>query len=286
MAREYEGWRRYAAWVGGMVLCAALCLLAVPFLTSPTGTIGPTTLQAESPAAAVAATMLAFAVAAGVACAVGRLVNAAVGLFVLGAGLWALRYRCATVVDVAFAGGSLGLAAIETALWGFAVLGAAFAVFRWGGPLRDVPGGEPAGAPSHMRLGLRGLAAGLLVLPVVWLFARSPLRGQTLAAAVMGGIAVGLAGRLLEPRVQPRLLFAVPCFIGALAQAACALALRVSPADAFITQTLPALALPMPIDWAAGSLMGVAIGLGWAKSFLHDPAPSPAATIAPRGQAP
>jgi hypothetical protein len=25
----------------------------------------------------------------------------------------------------------------------------------------------------------------------------------------------------------------------------------------------------MPVDYATGSLMGVAVGLGWARSFLH-----------------
>ncbi len=289
MAKEYEGWRRYAVWIGGMVLCAAICLLAVPFLTAPTGTIGPTMFQAQSPVAATIATVVVFALATGVACAVGRLVNAAVGLFVLGAGLWGLRYRFATVVDLVFANGSPGLVALETAIWGILVLGATTAVFRFGGPLRDMRSDELRGAPWHVRLGLRGVAAGLLALPVIWLFARSTLRGQTLAAATMGAIAVGLAGRLLEPRVQPRLLFAAPCFFGALAQAACAFTVRAGPAEAFVTQSLPALCLPMPIDFAAGSLMGVAIGLGWAKSFLHDAGPqhaAPAATIGPRGQAP
>ncbi len=40
-------------------------------------------------------------------------------------------------------------------------------------------------------------------------------------------------------------------------------------ADAFVAGTLPAMSLPMPIDYAAGSLMGVAMGIGWAKGFLH-----------------
>ena len=39
--------------------------------------------------------------------------------------------------------------------------------------------------------------------------------------------------------------------------------------DAFASGTVPALLLPMPVDYAAGSLMGVAAGLGCAKSFLH-----------------
>ncbi len=37
--------------------------------------------------------------------------------------------------------------------------------------------------------------------------------------------------------------------------------------EALVTQSIPALSLPMPIDYAAGSLLGVSMGLGWAKSF-------------------
>ena len=40
-------------------------------------------------------------------------------------------------------------------------------------------------------------------------------------------------------------------------------------ADAVVNGTLPVLSLPMPIDYAAGSLMGVSMGLGWARGFLH-----------------
>lgn len=280
MGQEYEGWRRYLVTAGGMLLCAAICVLAVPFLTAPRGTIGPTVLQAQSTAQAIAALVLVFALSTGVACVVGRLVNALVGLFVLGCGLWALQHRCATIVDLAFANGSLGLVAIETALWGLLVLAAAPAVFRFGGPLRDVPDDQMRGAPWHMRLGLRSLIAGVLALPVVWLFARSPLPGQTLAAAVMGGIVAGLVGRLLEPRVQPRLLFAAPCIFGALAQFGCASLAEGRLAEMIVFRTLPAVCLPMPIDYAAGSLMGVAIGLGWARSFLHEPGPQHAAAHA------
>ena len=39
--------------------------------------------------------------------------------------------------------------------------------------------------------------------------------------------------------------------------------------EAFVQHAIPVMSYPLPIDYAAGSLMGVAFGLGWAKSFLH-----------------
>ncbi len=280
MSRELEGWRRYAIVFGGILISAGICALAARSSVSASGTIGPTVLQAQSVPAAAAVTLVCFAAATGIACVVGRYVNAAVGLFVLGTGLWALRLRLGTVEDLAFGNGSLGLVALETALWGGVVLGATLAVFRVAGPLPDIaPEGDgPEPRPWWNGLGLRGVAAGLLILPAVWLIARSELRGQTLAAVTLGSMAVGLAGRLLSPHAQPRLLFAAPCLFGALGHLVGMMTMNVSLADAFVTQSIPAVNLPMPIDYAAGSLMGVAMGLGWAKSFLqHDEtAPQPA----------
>ena len=214
--------------------------------------------------------LLCVAAATGVAAVVGRLVNAAVGLFVLGAGLWALRWRSGTAQDLAFDSGSLAMVALETALWGGVVLSATMVVFRIAGPLQDVAAADgPQPADRWSRMGLRGVGAGILVLPVVWLVARSPLKGQTLMAVVLGGLVVGMVGRLLSPHAQPRLLFAAPCFFGALGHAVAAMTVSEPLPDAFVAQALPALSLPMPIDYAAGSLMGVAMGLGWAKGFLQ-----------------
>jgi len=270
MIHELEGWRRYGVVFGGGVAAAFICTAAVPFLVASTGTIGPTALGAQSPATAVAATVVVFGVATVMAGFVGKYVNAAVGLFVLGAGLWALRLRSATAVDMVFAGGSVTLGAVETALWGLMVLGATWVVFRIGGPLADVSPADPGVTlPWWKKHGLHGAACGVLVVPVVWLVARSPLQGQTLMAAVFGGMAVGTVGRLIAPHVQPLLLFASPCFFGAAATLMAGMVVKGSLADAYVANDLPLLILPMPIDYAAGSLMGVSMGLGWAKGFLH-----------------
>ncbi len=270
MIQELEGWRRYGIVIGGGVAAAFICTAAVPFLAASMGTIGPTALQAQSPAAAMTAMVVVFGVAAVMAGFVGKYVNAAVGLFVLGAGLWALRLRSATAVDMVFAEGSVTLVAVETALWGLMVLGATWAVFRIGGPLADISPVDPGVTlPWWKKHGLHGVACGALVVPVVWLVARSPLQGQTLMAAVSGGMAVGLVGRLVAPHVQPLLLFASPCFFGAAATLIAGMFVTGSLADAYVANDLPVLLLPMPIDYAAGSLMGVSMGLGWAKGFLH-----------------
>jgi hypothetical protein len=263
-----------------MLVAAAICYQAARFAVSPRGTIGPTMFQAQSPVSATFAMVLFLGVATALAAYVGRLVNTAVGLFVLGAGLWALRLRLGTIEDLAFANGSLGLVAVETFFWGLLVLGATLVMFRFAGPLSDITAEEHQEAPTKLwdNRRLRGLAAGVLVIPAVWLFARSDLKGQTLVAVVLGGMAVGLVGRLLAPHAQPRLLFGVTCLFGALGQLVGMMMVRGTLSDAFVAQTIPKICLPMPIDYAAGSLMGVAMGLGWAKSFLHQEEAAPETT--------
>ncbi|MHC4413867.1 MAG: hypothetical protein ACYS0G_01145 [Planctomycetota bacterium] len=272
MTQELHGWRRYAVVFAGMLLAGGVCSIAIPFTIAPSGTIGPTMLQAESAVSAVLVAVVCFAVAAGIAGVVGRFINAAVGLFVLGAGLSVLDLRSGTIRDLAFAEASLGLVAAETALWGLLVLAATIVVFRVAGPLPDIGVDEDdqrAASPWWVRWGLRGTAAGCLVLPAVWLIARSHLKGQTLMAVVLGSMIVGLVGRLLAPTAQPRLLFASACLFGAVGHVIGMLATRDPLSEAFVTRAMSFLSFPMPIDYAAGSLMGVALGLGWAKSFLH-----------------
>jgi hypothetical protein len=155
------------------------------------------------------------------------------------------------------------------------VLAATLVVFRFAGPLSDIEPEQPGGAPAPDGLGLRGLAAAVLVLPAVWLFARSDLRGQTLMAVVVGSMVVGLVGRLIAPHAQPRLLFAAVCLVGALGHLVGMMMVEGGLADAFVARAIPKINLPMPIDYAAGSLMGVSMGLGWAKSFLHQAETAP-----------
>ncbi len=265
-------WKRYIVVWGGVVIAAAACVLVIPYTFSSRGIIGPTLLQAQSPIVACRWLVGGLAAATIVGAVVGRLTNAVVGLFVIGFGLGMLALRFGSIQDLAFAHGSLPLLAVETVLWAGAVLGSTLVVFWIAGPLGDFVTDEE-NEPASSRWSLGGAAAGIVMLPVVWLFARSELRGQTIAATVLGGLVAGMLARLLSPHTQPRLIFATACLAGAVGHVIGAVVIQSSAAGsmakAYVTSTLPAVSLPLPIDYAVGSLIGVAMGLGWAASFVH-----------------
>ncbi len=269
-------WRYFAIFVG-ILLASVVCALSIGFITSPRGTVGPTVLQADSVVKACIAVLVTFSVATAIACVLGRLTNAAVGLFALGCGLAVLAMRSATAQEIAFSGGSLGLLALETGIWAALVLAAAVTVFLVAGPLL-----EPA--PLHERLRPRdwltgramlSLLCGLVVLPVVWLGAQSQMKGQVLATVWVAAVVVGLVGRLVAPRAQPVLVFAAPCLFGVIGHLIGLAMTGGALDDAFVKGCMSPLNLPMPIDYAAGSLLGVSVGVGWARSFLHEEEPVP-----------
>ena len=166
----------------------------------------------------------------------------------------------------------LGLA-VETAVWAGVVLILAAVVFRFSGPLPDVPveNLNDALKPSAIfsPAALKSACAGLLILPVVWLLVINDLKGQAVAATTVGSILVGMGGRLLSPRTQPILLFAAAVLAGALGHAIAVAMMSGTPEEMFVANTLPRIGRPMPLDYVAGALMGVAIGLGWSRSFVE-----------------
>jgi hypothetical protein len=269
--------RRNMAMVVGVAATGVLGAIAAPAMVRASGAPGPGLLYAESPAWAFAAVLGVFIVMTIIAGLAGKLSNAAVGLFVLGAGVFVLARRGGGVQELVFGGtgggGWPGLLMIETLLWAVMILGAAMAVFSpWlAGPFRDVEPDSSGAVPDALlsREALLCAGAGAVMLPVVWIVAQSPMKGQALAAAILGGLGAGLVGRLLSPHVQPVLLFASACAFGALGHA---LGLMATPGElemAVVGRATSSLNRVMPIDYAAGALLGVSMGLGWARSFLH-----------------
>ncbi len=278
------GWKRYIVILGGLTVAGAVCVRAIPYMYSTKGVIGPTILQAQSPIGAGIAMILVLAAASIVGAVVGRLTNAIVGLFVVGVGLGVVALRFGSIQDVAFAGdGSLHMLALETVLWAVAVLGSTALVFKLAGPLADFVSDDEDEEPSWSLLTLRGAAGGIVMIPIVWLIARSELRGQTIAATIIGGLFAGLLARLLSPHTQPRLIFASACLMGAVGHIIGALIVGRSAAggldEVYVAAALPSISYALPIDFAVGSFIGVAMGLGWAASFLqheHEDDGSPA----------
>jgi hypothetical protein len=261
---------RNAVLFGSLAVGATVCGLTAPMLMSARGAYGPTVFQALSPAQAIGAVVICLVVCTALAVLVARVCNTAMGMFMFGGGLFGLAWRLDTMAEFVH-GGSPALLAIETALWALLLLAATVVIFRLGGPLPDVRVDE-SGRAAHPVFSLDALKAagmGVLVLPIVWLVAQSPMKGQVIGAVFVGGMAAGAAGRLISPNVQPILLFFSPVLFGAVGCVIGAALLKAPLEDAFVADTIPALLLPMPADYAAGSLMGVAVGLGLVKSHVH-----------------
>ncbi len=264
--------RHYVVVLVGMTLTGLICAAALPFAHSPRGGVGPTFFQAESPITTTIATGIALVAAFAVSAVVGRLINACVGLFVMGWGIAVFAMRTETVQEVALSGDTnLMLVVIETIFWGALILVMTVLMFKVTGPLKDIRPRqyEEPPDPFRSRDALKLIMPAVLVLPGVMLIAQSPMKGQVLCAVFVGSVAGGLMARLVAPHVQPILLFAMPCLFGALGHVIGMILLQGPIDEAFVTHAIPALSLPAPVDYAAGSLMGVAFGLGWAKSFLH-----------------
>jgi hypothetical protein len=159
--------------------------------------------------------------------------------------------------------------AVESVAWAILVGVLAMIVLVGSGPLPDVPRRRGSWLAEFLDPGNTiFLAVGLVALPVAWLVVATPLKGQAIGGTILASAAVGFVGRLVAPRLQPALLFAMPVLAGAAGTFIASFNLKGGLGDAFVSGTLSRLAYPMPMDWAAGALCGVAIGLGWARGFV------------------
>jgi len=244
-------------------------LLCLPPLENGRGKSTPAALQAHS-VFALPVMVLCFAVATIIAGGVARLTNGCVGLFVLGGAVFALDYRLGTINEILL-GGSLSMMVVELLIWAVLVLSAVFVVFKVGGPLEDVHPDEEGRTPSpYLSVeAMKLAAAGLLVLPGLWILAQSEIKGQATGSVIVGSIAAGMGGRLLSPHVQPVLAYAAPLVFGAVGYIIGIAMAGGTAAELFVNGDLPPLLRAAPIDYVCGTLIGVSIGYGWARSFLH-----------------
>jgi hypothetical protein len=267
-----------ASFLLGLLVIGWIFAHAARYFISPRGAIGPTLLHAQSPIAAFIAVLICSAIGVALASALARLKNAAWGVFLLGGGFFVLAARFETATEFAFASAAaagrtqLALLGVETILWAFMSLIGVWLVFVFGGRLRDIAPPDDYRPPPHPIWSwhaLKAAAAGVIVLPAVWFVAQSAMVGQVVASVFLGAMVASMVGRLVSPNVQPVLLLVSPIVFGAVGHFIGAVVLK-SPLDvSMVAGQISPLNLPMPIDYAAGSLMGGAFGLGWARSFLH-----------------
>lgn len=260
---------------GAVIACTLTAIPALPFLTSARGVAGPTVMDAQSPLTAALAVAAVLIVCTVIACIVGRLLNAAVGLFALGCGVALLSMRTGSVMDAAFDADSLRTIAFETLAWSAAVLAMSAIVFRVSGPLPDMPAIDSKGPFAREIFNsesARALVTGLLAAGVVWLLMRNDLKGQAIGSAIFAGVAAAIAGRKLQGAAQPILLMAAPILGIGIAQLWSAItAGSAAPLDQLVVgHALPGWSKLMPMDVAAGALIGVPVGLGWSRTATDE----------------
>lgn len=251
--------------------CALLGLFAARFAMGPRGAIAPALLDTLSPAVSASVAFALLAVAAAFACALARPINAAVSLFCVGCGVAAYAMRCGSVSDAVFQGAGFRWFGAETLGWGAFVAAVSVAVFRVGGPLPDVPAPDAEQSFLAGLLRPRALASLLAALaaPLLLVFTLvGASKGQAIGACTLAGVATAFVARLIAPREQPILLFAAPCVAIGVAQLVLAGPAMASLDAQFASGTLSPILCAMPADAAAGSLCGVAIGLGWSRGLV------------------
>ena len=268
--------RRFLIVAVAIIVAALVFAFAVPAFASDRGVAGPTIAAAARPILAIGALLVAFTVSTGLAAVAGRAANAVVGLFVLGAGVAILSMRSGTVSDLVFGDANLWLVALEALGWIVLVAVASATIFRFSGPLPDVPKTfeDDIDSPTGRSASISWLA-GIVAVVAVWLAAATLTKGQALGAAVLGGFASGAFGRLLAPRTQPVYLAVAPMAAFTAAYAFLAFSLEGDLATGLVDGSLPRLLRVMPIDMAEGALAGTALGYGFMRSFVEQKAAQP-----------
>lgn len=120
------------------------------------------------------------------------------------------------------------------------------------------------------------LGAAILGAAVVgWIVAFDAQKGQTIGAAVLAGVGAAVVARLVSQTASPAVFIAGVALLGVAGPAAATLVhgSGLGPTRAAINGSLLALARPLPLDWVAGAMLGVPMGLSWAGSLIqkHEP---------------
>ena len=141
---------------------------------------------------------------------------------------------------------------------------------------------QSPGAPIPItNLVLAGAVGAVVAAAAVWIVAVEALKGQSVMAAVIGGIACGAGAQLAATMHRIRLGILVPTLAMAVLATLSPL-ITISKLGVHATATategnLFALGRLGPLDWLAGALLGVPVGLAWANSMLEK---EPASAIA------
>lgn len=287
-----KGVIKWSLYLLGLLAIGPAASLPIAALRDVSGGSEATALVGSSITAGILSLVAPLAAALGLGVLTSRLIGPRPGLIAAGLVLaWAaLRsgnldgvFRATrdggTIIPLAIEGGVLGL------------LGVLVGAMVWAaGRDHHAPSGAapalgrvPAEALGLISEGVRRAPASIVASIVaggivVWLVAQEPLKGQTIAATVLAGIAAGGFARAVSSRAHPAspvpalLGMAVLGVIGPLSVLVVGSGGSRLVSDVLLGDVF-ALALPMPLDWVAGACWGIPMGLAWAESMVdkHEP---------------
>ena len=248
--------------VGAGLMCASLA--------SDARGVVPVIPQASVGLSGWVAVAALWTVAWFVALGVGKAVNTAVGLFAAGCVLGVYAMRSGTVLDAAFDAASPGGIAVVSIVYAVLAGGLSWSTFVFAGPLPDMPA-DPDELPEHGFGAFRprqlvAALASIAAVVVVVFMAQTDSKGQAIGAMTLGAMLAAMLARSIRARTQPVVVFAAPALALGLAQLALSFASGPGFDDDIVKGTVAPILRLMPMDIAAGSLCGVALGYGMTKS--------------------
>lgn len=227
------------------------------------GTFGPTILQTISPVSSIVALVITVGVAALVGGVIARITTIPTGMFVLGFALFSMALKLHGAEEFIMAEGNYNLLALEALFLSVVILLGTLVVFAIGGE-RTTPKSVFDSSTDIGDIG-RSILISFVMLPVIWFIAISPEKGQVIGAAGLGGILIGVLAKQFLQSSQPLLLFALPIAFGGIGYIV-GITIGESSPIAFAQSEISPLLYPMPVEYAAGLLLGLSIGLGWSAS--------------------
>ncbi|TVQ81277.1 MAG: hypothetical protein EA380_02170 [Phycisphaeraceae bacterium] len=199
-----------------------------------------------------------------------RLVGYRDGLVCMGlAFAWAC-WSTGSVTDLVRVTGSVPVfrLAAEGAILGLVAAGLAVLIVRLARDHDEPMAGDAPLASVSSLVAIATAALGALVAG--WVVARSELVGQTLWAAIAGGVLGGVLARVAQPNCSAAattigvpIVAAVGILVGE------ALTTGGNLAQAIYAGATTPLMRIMPIDWIAGMLLGLPIGISWGGSLVE-----------------
>ncbi len=225
-------------------------------LVSVRGEIGPTILQAQSPISSVLSVVITVGIASVVGGFIARISTTNTGMLVFGFSLLGMAMTLEGIEAFVYGGGNFYLLMFEALFVSVLILLGTFAVFAIGQPSKNISQSEKMNSSEYWK----PVLISLVVIPIVYLVAISPLRGHGIGAALLGGVAVGLLSRQFTPNVLPMVFYALPIAAGGVGYF---IGITMAPITdvAIAQQQISPLLFPMPIEYAAGVIIGVVIGL-------------------------